>query len=134
MIRGVESGCCPANIAVLFLLAVLLTRQNIHAQNPRITKVTPTLMHGTIMPTKLALGAELPPELLANVVAVEARVLVTRVVREVVEVLDVVDVGEKCAVEHQEAVECTVVRDVGLGTAVPISDGIGMDQGSLALQ
>lgn len=138
MMRGVESSCCLASITLLFFLAILLIRQTMHAQNVRIVIVTPATMHGMTMPTKLVLGAELLLEALATAAAVWTPVVVLRVAREVVlavvEVVDVVDVGEKCAVEHQVAVVSDVVRDVGLGGAVPISDGIGMDQGSWALQ
>ena len=92
-------------------------------------------MEGRSMPTKLAFRPESSSELLAAAVAVGA-VLVVLAIPEVVEAMEVVEVavGEKWAVEHQEAVEYDVVRDVELGGAVPISDGRGIDQGSCALQ
>lgn len=90
LIRGIESGCF---LVKKLLLVFLITCHVIHAQNTRITIVTPPPMEGRSMPIKSAFGSESPSELLAAAVAaaVGPPVLVVVEVLEVVEV----DVGEK---------------------------------------
>jgi hypothetical protein len=132
MIRGVASVWRLANASLMLRPMFLLRRQTIHAHKTMATTMVPAT-EGIIMLNKRAVLAAPSSELLATGVTVGLVVLAVWAGLEVFEVFDVgfveVDVGEKCAVEHQEAVESDVIRDVELGGTVPTSDGRGIDQG-----
>lgn len=137
IIRGVESECLFfPNTFFVPRFGFFLLRQTIHAQNEmiEITMVAPT--QGSTIPNKRAvLVVGFSEVTFATAVCVGVKIVVGRETADVLNVFEdfgvtIVEVGEKCAVEHHDAVERAVERDTELGGAVPTSDGRGNDQGS----